>query len=340
MRIFIFTTCFAPSIGGIERLTELLAAQFTELGHDVALATPTPGPDRGPWSFPVVRQPTPRRFWSLLRWCDVHLQANLSLKYFPGPLGPRPLVVTHQNDYAAASGRRGLRGRLKLACARLVHGIACSRYIARRVGCREVIGNPYDDAIFRRQAPLDRRDRDIDFLGRLVSDKGCDTLLEALAILKRRRLGPSCTVIGAGPERARLTAMTTELGLEASVRFHGALQGAALARELNRYRLMVAPSRYCEPFGIVALEALACGCLPIVSEHGGLVDAIGGHGLTFRNGDALDLADRLELALGDGDLARRKLAGVDRHLEGFKARSVAEKYLGVFDRISRESSGA
>ena len=56
MRIFIFTTCFAPSIGGIERLTELLATQFTGLGHDVALATPTPGPDRGPW--PLLSRPS------------------------------------------------------------------------------------------------------------------------------------------------------------------------------------------------------------------------------------------------------------------------------------------
>ena len=228
----------------------------------MALATLTPGPERGPWSFPVVRQPSPRRFLSLLRGCDVHLQANLSLKYVCGPLGSRRFFVTHQNDYAATGGGRGLRGRLKLACARLVHGAACSRYIARQVGCREVIGNPYDNSIFRRQAPLDRRDREIVFLGRLVSDKGCDTLLEALAILKQRRLSPSCTVIGAGPERQRLPAMTTAFGLEASVRFLGALQGAAIAGELNRHRIMAVPSRYCEPFGIVALEGLACGCLP------------------------------------------------------------------------------
>ena len=77
----------------------------------------------------------------------------------------------------------------------------------------------------------------------------------------------------------------------------------------------------------------ACGCLPVVSAEGGLVDAIGGHGLTFRNGDRRDLADRLEGALRDGDLVRRKLEGADRHLTGFTARRIAERYLELFERV-------
>ena len=333
MRIFIFTTYFAPSIGGIERLTELLATQFAELGHDVTLGTLTPGPDRGACGFSVVRQPSIRSFWSWLRWCDVHLQANLSLKYFYAAAAGRPFVVHHGSNYACASGRLGLRDYAKLACARLVHGVACSRYIAGRVGCSEVIGNPYDDSIFRREAPLDKRDRDIVFLGRLVSEKGCDTLLQAIAILSEKGVRPSCTVIGDGPERARLIQMARASGMADRVRFVGALQPFAIADHLNRHRILVAPSRCHEAFGIAALEGLACGCLPIVSLHGGLVDAIGPHGLTVRNGDAVDLAARLGVALGDDDIARRTLEGVDRHLVDFMARRVAQRYLAFFDRI-------
>ncbi len=333
MRIFVFTSYFAPSIGGIERLTELLATQFAALGHQVALATLTPGPDRGPWSFPVVRRPSARRFWSLLRWSQVHLQANLSLWHFHAAGARRPLVIHHGTFYARVNGRRGARDYLKLACARLVPGVACSRYIARRVGCAEIIGNPYDDAIFRRQTPLAGREREIVFLGRLCTEKGCDVLLEALAVLQRRRSAPACTIIGNGPERERLAALTAELGLADQVRFLGALEGAAIAAELNRHRIMVVPSRGHEAFGIAALEGLACGCLPVVAVGGGLVDAIGGHGLTFRNGDALDLADRLECALDDADLARQKLAGVERHLEGFTAQRIAQRYLAFFDKV-------
>ena len=257
----------------------------------------------------------------------------MSLKYLSARVACRAFVVHHGNYYTDAADHFDLRGQLKLARSQLVHGVACSRYVAGRVGCSEVIGNPYDDSVFRREASLEKRDRDIVFLGRLVSDKGCDTLLEALAILAQRAVQPTCTIIGNGPERDRLIAMTVGLGLGDRVRFLGALRGAAIADELNRHRIMVVPSRCHEAFGIVALEGLACGCLPIVSAHGGLIDAIGGHGLTFRNGDPLDLADRLESALADGDLARRKLEGVDHHLERFTARRVAQQYLALFDRV-------
>jgi glycosyltransferase involved in cell wall biosynthesis len=140
-------------------------------------------------------------------------------------------------------------------------------------------------------------------------------------------------VIGDGPERERLVAMARSEGLGGSVRFPGVLQGPAITDELNRHRLIVVPSRYHEPFGIVALEGLACGCLPIVSAEGGLVDAIGRHGLTFRNGDPADLADRLEWILRDPDVAPQLLEGVENHLADFTARRVAEEYVAFFSSL-------
>jgi glycogen synthase len=326
MRIFIFTTAFAPSVGGIERLMEVLATQFAQLGCEVVLATPLPGPENGLPGARLVRQPSTRQFFFFLRWCDVHLQANLSLRYLHPLLVGTPFVVSHQNDY----GRRDLRDHAKIACARWVYGIACSRYIAQRVPCREVIGNAYDDAVFRSEVPLASRPKDIVFVGRLVSDKGCDTLLAALATLAREGMTPSCTVVGDGPERERLGSMAT--AMELPVSFLGSLPPSAVAEQLNQHRIQVVPSRFAEPFGIVALEGLACGCLPIVSATGGLVDAIGSHGITFANGDPVELANRLRAVLGDFERARQSLQGVERHLATFTARRVAEKYLQAFER--------
>jgi glycogen synthase len=326
MRIFIFTTAFAPSVGGIERLMEVLATQFAQLGHEVVLSTPVPGPENGLAGARLVRQPSTRQFFSFLKWCDVHLQANLSLKHLHPLLVGTPFVVSHQNDY----GRRDLRDHLKLACARRVYGIACSRYIAQRVPCREVIGNAYDDAVFRAEIPLASRPKDIVFVGRLVSDKGCDTLLDALARLASKGVRPSCTVVGDGPEREGLARAAAASGLR--VNFLGSLPPPAVAEQLNQHRIQVVPSRFAEPFGIVALEGLACGCLPIVAATGGLVDAIGSHGLTFANGDPVGLAERLRAVLGDFDRARQSLQGLERHLAGFTAQRVAEKYLQAFER--------
>ena len=95
---------------------------------------------------------------------------------------------------------------------------------------------------------------------------------------------------------------------------------------------MVTPSHYEEPFGIVALEGLACGCLPLVSERGGLPEVIGNHGFTFPNGNAEALADRLQKILGNMARARSRLAGAEDHLSRCRARVVAERYLALFEQ--------
>ena len=71
--------------------------------------------------------------------------------------------------------------------------------------------------------------------------------------------------------------------------------------------MLAVPSRWREPFGIVALEGIACGCVVVASEGGGLAEAVGPCGLTFANGDTAALAAQLGRVLGD-DRLRRKLA--------------------------------
>jgi hypothetical protein len=86
MKIFFFSTVFSPSVGGIERMTETLCGEFVDMGHEVRLATLTPG--NGNFPYPVIRKPGVWEFLRLLQWCDIHIQANVSLKYFflPGKL--------------------------------------------------------------------------------------------------------------------------------------------------------------------------------------------------------------------------------------------------------------
>jgi glycosyltransferase involved in cell wall biosynthesis len=196
------------------------------------------------------------------------------------------------------------------------------------------IGNPYDPETFM-LLPGCVRDRSLVFLGRLVSDKGADVLLRALGLLRERNLTPSLTVIGGGPEDAALRALSAELGLGAQVNFAGALAGAPLAAMLNRHRILVVPSRWAEPFGIVALEGIACGCVVIGSEQGGLPSAIGPCGCTVPNGDAPALAAAIERVLGDGQLQAQYRAGAAEHLARHTVPSVAAAYLAVFDKAVR-----
>lgn len=144
---------------------------------------------------------------------------------------------------------------------------------------------------------------------------------------------PCCTIVGDGPERENLDKLAHKLGIVGQVRFTGPLQGARLVAELNRHRIMAVPSSYAEPFGIVALEGLACGCVPVASVRGGLVDAIGPHGLTFENGNSADLAARLATLLTDDGLQERLLADRERHLGQHTARAVAERYIAQFETL-------
>src|SRR5690606_40338743 len=90
------------------------------------------------------------------------------------------------------------------------------------------------------------------------------------------------TIIGDGPEAPVLKALAVKYGLEHKVDFKGSLQGKELVDCLNQHKLILVPSRWEEPFGNVALEGMACGCIPVVSDGGGLAEAVGHAGLTFQ----------------------------------------------------------
>jgi len=143
-------------------------------------------------------------------------------------------------------------------------------------------------------------------VGRLVPMKGFDTLLVALAELHTRGVGFSCTVIGEGPERARLEALRRELGLEALVEFPGAMAQSEVVRHMTESTLMVlpcvvAPNGQSDGIPNVLMEAMATG-LPVVSTRiSGIPELVedGVSGCLVAAGDATALADSVQALLDD-----------------------------------------
>jgi glycosyltransferase involved in cell wall biosynthesis len=213
-----------------------------------------------------------------------------------------------------------------------VTNISCSQAVASGLpGPSTVVPNAYDSEIFRLIEGIERN-RELVFLGRLVSDKGCDTLLTALHKLKLEGLKPRLTIIGSGEEEELLKRMVDDLGINEQVEFTGAKKGDELVRLLNQHQMMVVPSLWNEPFGIVALEGIACGCVVIGTEGGGLPEAIGPCGVTFPNGDS----DALALLLGDLLMFPHRLESfrdlATTHLANHTKEVVAQKYLEVLSR--------
>lgn len=332
MRILVHSR-FHPNIGGIETISALLAQEWCKRGEEVIVATDVAHDPEQARSFPfqVIYQPSPGKWLTLLWWCDIYLQFNISLKAtWPLLLIKRPLVVSHQSYYWISRDRtRDWRERLKVRIASSVTNIFASSAISKEVGSQgAVIHDPYDDALFHPNA-ASMRDTELAFVGRLVSDKGADCLLQALALLKVRRLAPRLSIIGEGPERLQLEDLCSKLDLCDQVCFWGAKPQAEVSALLQRHRILVVPSLWAEPFGVVALEGLASGCVVIVSESGGLPEAAGPCGLTFPNGDAKALAEKLELVLTDQKYAESLLEQVVSHLAKHRPAVVAERYLRV-----------
>ena len=105
-------------------------------------------------------------------------------------------------------------------------------------------------------------------------------LIKAFSNLENRNW--SLTIIGDGPHRDYLENLALSYNIIPHVNFKGFLKGDVLVEELNRHEIMVVPSRWNEPFGVVALEGMACGCAMLVSDGGGLPDAVGSAGLQFK----------------------------------------------------------
>lgn len=337
MKILHFSPAFLPHVGGLELNVANLAAELARRGCEVVVVTTTPAgeaPDDFP--FRVVRRPGPLALLRWTRWCDVYFQANVSLRgLWPLLLVRRPWVVSHHSWYCRTDGRIAWQDRLKRFLLRFAAAsIAVSDAVAADLATPSVvIRNPYRDSLFR-LLPGVERSRDLVFVGRLVSDKGVDVLLDALAHLAEEGLAPRLTVVGDGPERPNLEGQAARLGLADRIDFLGTRTGEELVHLLNEHRILVAPSRYHEPFGIVALEGIACGCVVVGSAGGGLAEAIGPCGRTFPNGDARALAGVLAGLLRHPESHGDLLRPAAEHLAAHATARVGGRYHEVLARAA------
>ncbi len=335
-RILLLSHSFAPSVGGIEVNSELFARTFTTAGHQVRVVTWTPDPQDRAFPFRIVRNPGTLRLLKQFRWADVVFENNPCLRLgWPNALFRKPSVIALNTWVARINGRTAIQDRVKkiwLGRAREVISVSAAVSLRDWPAAR-VIGNPYRADQFR-ILPGVIRNRDFVFLGRLVSDKGAEHCVHAIYRFMKRntreRQRVTLTIIGDGPELPALRRLVSGLHLAQTVTFTGTLQGDELVACLNRHRFLLVPSLWEEPFGNVVLEGMACGCIPLVSDGGGLPEAVGPAGLLFRRGDLADLVRCMESIYGDDDRRTTLLSAARKHLRKHRPEEVTRLYL---DRI-------
>ncbi|HUN78718.1 MAG TPA: glycosyltransferase family 4 protein [Solirubrobacteraceae bacterium] len=175
-------------------------------------------------------------------------------------------------------------------------------------------------------------------VGRLVYEKGFQHALDALPGVIERVGGVRFLVAGSGTHEQELKAQARRLGLDAHGAFLGWIGDDALHSLYRIADLCVVPSLY-EPFGFVALEAMASGCPCIVADTGGLREVVPAGervGLRFNGGDAEHLGVMIERLLTDRELRDRLVAEASEHVLGFDWSDIARRTRVVY----RELAGA
>jgi glycogen(starch) synthase len=144
------------------------------------------------------------------------------------------------------------------------------------------------------------------YAGRLVHEKGVQTLLAAVRELRAAHPGLRLVIAGTGVHEPALRAQVRRLRIARAVEFVGFVPEVELPALLGGADVAVVPSFY-EPFGIVALEAAIAGAPLVVAETGGLSDlaAAGVAAGSFPAGDVAGLVAAIGKVLVDPDAARR-----------------------------------
>lgn len=321
MRIVVLAHNFAPDVGGIEITAELLARGWTERGDDVTVVTRTREEADRDLPFVVVRDPSPRDLVRILRGADVIFHNNPVLRYqWAVALSRRPWVVTLRQWLVRPGDTLDVRQRV-LVSAKLavINGAsvltANSRATADSVGgADEVIYNSYRPEVFH-PADVPPPARSMVCVARLDDEqKGVDLVIDALVDVVRHYPDAHVTIIGDGAERPLLEERAQRAGVADHVTFAGRLLGADLGAALRRHEVAIAPAKFPEAFGTVALEAAASGCISVVADHGGLPEAAGPTGPAVKPNDAGALADALIELFGDPQARARYLAAAPEHL--------------------------
>jgi glycosyltransferase involved in cell wall biosynthesis len=340
MKILFLSHAFAPAIGGIEASSELLAYAFFNKGHDVHLITTTIG--KSPTlPYQVIRNPSTTELIKQHAWADAVYENNPCLRLgWPKLFFSKPSVVVLQTWVSRIDGTIGWLDKLKFRwLAQASQVIAISQAVRQRCWpTASVIGNSYDNQMFGIR-PVERQ-HDFVFLGRLVSDKGTELAIRAFSKMvfdiSLPELNQSTlTVIGDGPDRSHLEQLVAELPDPSRIRIIGPLKGEALVTELNRHTFQFIPSVWEEPFGIVALEGIACGLIPIASDGGGLPDAVGNAGVIFKRGQIASLiAVTTELLQSPARQAQCR-AAAPAHLASFSTESITQQFLDALESAAK-----
>ncbi len=254
---------------------------------------------------------------------EVHNKPDLAARlarWFP----PRRITLFLHNDPRGMRGAGNAAARARLS-ARLGRIVCVSRYLS---GCwmeglagvppPDIHPNSLDLAELPEPLPPEARELVILFAGRVVADKGADSFVAACA----RALAelPEWQAVMIGADRFRpdspetpFTKLLRTQAESAGISLFGYRDHAGVMAVLSRAAIAVVPSRWQEPFGLTALEAMAGGAALVASRRGGLAELTEGVSVAIDPDDPAGMARAITALARDPETrARLARAGLDR----------------------------
>jgi D-inositol-3-phosphate glycosyltransferase len=201
---------------------------------------------------------------------------------------------------------------------------------------------PMERATARRMLNLDAHAPVLLWVGRLEKLKGVDILINAVAQLDDRNF--TLLIVGgdeyAAELKAELCRQAEAAGLAANVRFDGAVAHGDLPLYYSAADVCVVPSYY-ESFGLVAVEAMACGTPVVASRVGGLIstvtDGVNGYLIPWRCPEPF--AEKLEVLLNNPELRENFSRSARRSVERFRWRTIGLQIASLYDQARLEYGG-
>jgi glycogen(starch) synthase len=259
-------------------------------------------------------------------------------------------LITHfhgEDVERDANASRFGRALCKMALAKSDAVVFNSRYLMSRAAelCEtgknwQVIGNGVNLDEIDSATPIPDQPYILS-VARFVEKKGLDVLLRAFALISESHPNLRLKIAGDGPEGPHLRQLANLLQIAERVVFLGRQDPKSVYALLRSATITAVPSRR-EPFGIVALEAMACGSPVVASAVGGLQDLVvnGATGLLFPPGDPLELSRALTDLLNDEALRQTISENARQHVSvNHTWAQVAAKHLALYNALGGRHYG-
>jgi glycosyltransferase involved in cell wall biosynthesis len=192
------------------------------------------------------------------------------------------------------------------------------------------------NSTFKEKPEIKREPKRLIYVGRLIEGKGVKYILEALKIIDASQSNITLDVVGDGPERNELEKLSSNYGLNDCVTFYGSLNRNMLPEFYSRATIALVPSIVQEGFGLVIVEAMACGCAVVVSDTASSREIIKHeeNGLLCNPADSVDISNKINSLLSDSALiesitSNARASVVNR----YDWSAIANKYRKIIESI-------